>query len=142
MEEEKAIIWVSQILIPLFISDKVHAFLGLFHRSSKKPEQLKKLFPSYHRCKSRALEDKIFELGFMSSLQHVFHSSTTIKNEAYINWLDKAEKKNEQFWKDQGIYDLIHLSRVGPKYNSNMLISTILFWEGSTNTFHLRCGFR
>ena len=33
---------------------------------------------------------------------------------------------------------MIHVARVGPKYNANMLISTILFWEGSTNTFYLR----
>lgn len=41
--------------------------------------------------------------------------------------------------KDLGIFDLIQLSWVGPKYNSHMLIATMCFWDTSTNTFHLPC---
>lgn len=113
---------------------------GLISIISTKFDKVKKFFPCYHCCKPRVFEDTIYELGFMSSLQRVFRSAHTTKYDAYINWLNKVEKKKEQFWKYQGIYELIELSRTDPKYNPNMLISTFFFWEGSTNTFHLCRG--
>jgi hypothetical protein len=44
------------------------------------------------------------------------------------------------FWKDSGIYELIQLSRVGPKYQQEMIIAAMHFFESSTNTFHFECG--
>jgi hypothetical protein len=44
-------------------------------------------------------------------------------NEKYICWLDKVEKKKGQFWKEIGIFDLIQLSRQGPKYHNEMIIA-------------------
>lgn len=43
-------------------------------------------------------------------------------------------------WEEQGIYDLIQLSRVGPICNHAMLLVEIRFGEVSTNTFQLPCG--
>lgn len=86
----------------------------------------------------------------MSSSLHVFRSSPTINIETYINWLDIVEKKKEQIWKNQGIYDLSQLSITGPKYNPNMLISALLLlrrfdqqfstplWNDNPHSF--RCG--
>lgn len=38
IEEEKAIMWTSQVFISFFISDIVRTFLGPFHGSLEKPE--------------------------------------------------------------------------------------------------------
>lgn len=54
--------------------------------------------------------------------------------------MDKVEKKKEQFSKDREIYDLIQLSRTVLKFNHNILIATLLLWEGSINTIQLRCS--
>lgn len=50
------------------------------------------------------------------------------------------EKKKWDAWKNQGIFDLIQMSRFGPGYNVTMLIVVFWFWESSTNTFQLPCG--
>lgn len=122
-------IWVSQVLTPFSISGFAHVFLGPLPGASKKPDELNKLFPCYYRCKPQTFQDKYYELGFMSSPHRVFRSYSSTKNEVYISWLDKVEKKKS--WKDQRIFDLIQLSRFFPKYNANMIISTLFFYEGS-----------
>lgn len=128
--------------------EKVILILRIYSRDSSKPYPVsptkpnklaKKIF-CYRWCKPSVFEDKPYELGFMISPLRMFRSSPTINNEAYINWSNKVEKKKEQIWESQGIYHLIQLSRTGPKYNTNMLISSLYFWEGSTNTFQLCCG--
>lgn len=43
-------------------------------------------------------------------------------------------------WQDQGIFDLVQLSRVGPRYNPHMLLVATCFWETTTITFQLPCG--
>ena len=43
-------------------------------------------------------------------------------------------------WKDIGIFDLVKLSRQGPKYYIEMLIGALHFWNASTNSLHLKCG--
>jgi len=37
------------------------------------------------------------------------------------------EKQKGQFWKEMGIFDLIELSRQGPKYHSAMIIVALHF---------------
>lgn len=70
----------------------------------------------------------------------VFRLSSSTNNPFYIKWLDKVQQKKGHVCKDHGIFDPIQLSRVGPKYNSHMLIVAIFFWESPTYTFHLPCG--
>lgn len=50
------------------------------------------------------------------------------------------ELKKSQVWKEQGLFEMIQLSRVGPTYSSNMLLTGLQFLESLTNTFQLRCG--
>jgi len=54
--------------------------------------------------------------------------------------LNKVEKKKGQFWKDLGIFDLIQLSRQGPKYHNETLITALHLWNPSTSSLHLKCG--
>lgn len=37
-------------------------------------------------------------------------------------------KEEETHMEDQGIYDLIQLSRVGPRYNPHMVLVVMCFW--------------
>lgn len=39
-----------------------------------------------------------------------------------------------------GIFDLIQLSRQGPKYHNEMIIAALHFWNPSTSSLHLKCG--
>ena len=50
------------------------------------------------------------------------------------------EKQKSQFWKEMGIFDLIQLSRQGPKYHSEIIIAALHFWNPSTCSLHLKCG--
>lgn len=43
-------------------------------------------------------------------------------------------------WEEQWIYNLIHISRVGPRYNPIMLLAVMCLWKISTNTFQFPCG--
>lgn len=54
--------------------------------------------------------------------------------------MDKVDKKKEQFSKDREIYDLIQLSRIVLKFNHNILVATLILWEGSINNIQLRCA--
>jgi len=54
--------------------------------------------------------------------------------------LNKVETKRGRFWKDIGIFDLIQLSREGPRYHNEMLIVALHFWNISTNSLHLKYG--
>lgn len=129
MEEEKTMIWVSQVLTPFSISGFVHVFLGPLHGASEKPDELKKFFPCYYRWKPQTFKDKYYELGLMSAPTVFFAHLLLLKIEVYISWLDKVEKKKG--WKDQMIFDLIQLSRFDLNYNASMIISTLFFGEGS-----------
>jgi len=51
-----------------------------------------------------------------------------------------VERKKGQLWKDICIFDLIQLSRQGPKYHNKMIIAALHFWNPSTNSLHLKCG--
>lgn len=39
-----------------------------------------------------------------------------------------------------GIFDLIQLSRQGPKYHNEMIIAALHFWNPSNSSMHLKCG--
>lgn len=65
----------------------------------------------------------------------VFRFSPYTNQLNYINWLNKVESQKGQFWKDQGLLDLIQISRVGPTYNQNMFLVALHILEGSMNTF-------
>lgn len=76
----------------------------------------------------------------MSGTIRVFRSCPLSKDlEPYLTWLTKVEKEKSQFWKQMCIYGMIQLSKVGPGYNQNMLISSLYFWDSTHNTFHFPC---
>lgn len=43
-------------------------------------------------------------------------------------------------WKEKDIFNLIQLSRTESTYFQNMLVTSLYYWEYTTNTFQLPCG--
>lgn len=133
-------IWVSQVLISFAISGIIHAFLCPFPTTYEKPIQLNNFFHCHRGYKPRIFQYKPYELGFMSSARCVFSAFPSSKIKGYTAWIDKVKRKKAQFWKDQWIYYLVHISRLSLMFNPNMLIASLLVSGGSTNTFQMHCG--
>lgn len=112
--------------------------MGSLPNLIKKPQILEHFVPSFPSCEPLVFRYEPFGLIFMRN--HVFQSSPSTNNPSYIKWLDMVQQKKEKLLKYQGIFDLIQLSRVGPRYNPHLLVVAIYFWESTTNTFPLPCG--
>lgn len=54
--------------------------------------------------------------------------------------MKRLEPEKVAQWKDLGIYTLLEFSCHRQPYSYGMLLDPLHFWEGSTNTFHTRCG--
>ena len=54
--------------------------------------------------------------------------------------MTRLEIDKKEHWEAMGIDTLLELFRCGQPYSSSMLLDALHFWEGSTNTFHTRCG--
>jgi len=132
--EEK--IWKSQVIIPC--PNSPHAFLGRLPDNKENKEKLSAIFPNSEKRPPLIFTKGPYDLSFLKSK---FRTEPKHENnEEYISWLDKVERRKGQFWKDIGIFDLIQLSRQGPKYHNEMIIVALHFWNPSNNNLHLKCG--
>jgi hypothetical protein len=132
--EEK--IWKSQVINSC--PKSTHALLGSLPLDKETPKGLSAVFPCHEEQLPLIFTKGPYDLSFVKSK---FRTEPKIgENEPYIGWLDKVEKKKGQFWKDIGIFDLIQLSRQGPKYHNKLIIAALHFWNPSTNSLHLKCG--
>ena len=129
--EAKAQIWKSQVIISY--PNSPHAFLGPLPNTQEDEEQLNAIFPCFERHKPLIFTQGPYDLSFLKSK---FRTEPKHENnEDYHCWSNKVEKSKGQFWKDIGIFDLIQLSRQGPKYHNEMIIVSLHLWNPSTNTF-------
>jgi hypothetical protein len=140
MNTERRKIWESQVMFPYSVADKTYAFGGPLPDANSKSAAILNIFPVYKPCEPRAFLDSPYSFNFLKPPNKVFRSSPYYGNEDYIKWLERVQVGYGEFWKDSGIYELIQLSRVGPKYHQEMLIAALHFFESSTNTFHFPCG--
>jgi len=135
-KEEKAQIWKSQVLIPH--SDSSHAYLGPIDES----DEVKEIFPCYKERSPLIFTqnpETPYDLNYLDS--RVFRAAPKFeRNEAYLEWLEKIEKNKGGFWKALGIFDLIQLSRQGPRYYNHIILDALHFWNSSTRSLHLKCG--
>lgn len=76
----------------------------------------------------------------MDPESRVFRSMPTPGNKDYLAWLDRVQSKHQVQWKTAGLFDAIQISRHAHMVNPCMLLSSLYFWEGSTNTFQLPSG--
>lgn len=84
-------------------------------------------------------EERSLDLSFMETPTRVFRSAPLTQSKYYLAWLNKVDGKGQNQWEDLGIFVMIQISRVGPRYNLTMLLASIFFWEGSTNKFQVPC---
>jgi hypothetical protein len=140
MNLERCKIWESQIMFPYSFADQTYAFGGPLPDANCNTAAILSIFPLYKPCSPRVFLDSPFNFNFIKPPNKVFRSAPYYGNEDYIKWLDRVQIGYGDFWKDYGIYELIQLSTVGPKYQQEMLIAALHFFESSTNTFHFECG--
>lgn len=136
LQEEKALIWKSQVLIPFNISDITHVFSSSLPDLNMNVERVSEILPCYHHTKPLAVVDKPLDFTYMSTC--VFQLALYTNQLNYLHQLNKVESKKGKIWKDQGLFNLIQLSRVGHVCRQNMLLVALHFWESSTNTFQMR----
>jgi hypothetical protein len=127
MDMSKQNIWEKRVMIPLL-------------DASNTTNELLDIFPCFKTCEPRIFDITPYNFNFIKPPYKVFRSAPYVENEAYIDWLDRVEKEFGEFWKRHGIFDLIQISRIGPKYHTEMLVAALHFYENSTNTFHFECG--
>jgi len=136
IKEAEDKIWKSQVIISC--PNSQHALLGPLPIEKETPKGLSTVFPCSEEQLPLVFTKGPYDLSFLKSK---FRTEPRIgENDPYISWLDKLEKKKGQFWKDIGIFDLIQLSRLGPKYHNELIIAALHFWNPSTNSLHLKCG--
>lgn len=58
----------------------------------------------------------------------------------WLSWVTRMSAAKKDLWIQTGIFDAIMISRNIPAIDKPLLFSSLLFWDCSTNTFHLTCG--
>ncbi|KAK2442745.1 serine/threonine-protein phosphatase 7 long form protein [Trifolium repens] len=132
-------IWGEELIIPHKLEGKTFAIAGPLPSSDNFSEDVSNIFPLHVTCEPKIFANSVFDMSFYEPGYRAFRSAPIV-SESYLKWLNKVEKHYATFWKESGIFDLIQLSREGPKYNAEMLKAALHFWENSTNTFHLKAG--
>ncbi|KAK2416159.1 serine/threonine-protein phosphatase 7 long form protein [Trifolium repens] len=132
-------IWGEELMIPHKLGGRTFAFAGPLPSSDNFSEDVSNIFPLNTTCEPKIFVNSVFDMSFFEPGYRAFRSAPVV-SESYLKWLNKVEKQYANFWKESGIFDLIQLSREGPKYNAEMLKAALHFWENSTNTFHFMAG--
>ncbi|WJX66946.1 hypothetical protein P8452_51451 [Trifolium repens] len=132
-------IWGEELLIPHKLRGRTLAFAGPLPSSDNFTEDVSSIFPLNVTCEPKIFVNTVFDMTFFETGYRAFRSAPVV-SDGYLPWLNKVEKEYATSWKERGIFDLIQLSREGPKYNAEMLIAALHFWENSTNTFHFKAG--
>jgi hypothetical protein len=127
------------LLIPHQLSGKPYAFAGPFPSSHNFSEDVTSIFPLHITCEPKIFATPTFNMSFFEPGHRVFRSAPIV-SEGYLQWLNKVEKQYASICRANGIFDLIQLSREGPKYHGEMILAALHFWENSTNTFHFKVG--
>ena len=92
LKDENAQIWKSQVLIPC--PNSTHVYLGPFPKKADSDE-LKEIFPLYEKLSPIIFTEGPYDLSYIDA--RVFRSTPKVDIEAYINWLNKVEKKKGDF---------------------------------------------
>jgi hypothetical protein len=100
-------IYASQVLIPVSVSNKTHALSGPLVDLDTDTSKLREFFPSYHKCKpigqaknprtsssENTQSENTIDLRFMNNGFRAFRATPTFKDPTYYsNWLNKIEKQ-------------------------------------------------
>lgn len=123
------------------VAEKLFAFHGPFPDERMQPKKVQKKIPCFTLVVPAAFKkDGIVDLKFMDLEARVFWSMPTPGNKKYLAWLDMVQNKCQAQWKTPDIFNTIQISRHAHRVNPCMLLPSLYFWEGLTNTFHLPRG--
>ncbi|CAJ2655416.1 unnamed protein product [Trifolium pratense] len=131
--------WESQLIFPYSVDNLVHAFGGPKPSDKSRNSKVLSIFPVYKPCVPRVFISEPYNFSYIKAPNRVFRSAPSL-NDQYLGWLDRVQRDKADIWQACGIYDLIQLSRTGLKYQQEMIIAALHFFESSTNTFHFECG--
>ncbi|MCI17072.1 hypothetical protein A2U01_0038219, partial [Trifolium medium] len=132
-------IWESQVIFPYSLNDTVYAYGGPKPDDNNRNKDTMSIFPVYQPCAPRVFIDEPYNFSYIKPPNKGFRSAPSV-NEQYLKWLNRVKGNYAEFWKSYGIYEFIQLSKTGLKYQQEMLIVALHFFETSTNTFHFECG--
>lgn len=59
-----------------------------------------------------------------------------MKDEGWMQWINKLEATFKQKWMNNDIYELIMLTKTIVIVKPELLTTTILFWNSGINTIH------
>lgn len=128
-------------MIPFVVDKKLLAFHGLLVDAKFSPTKVAPFFPGYKLVTPPAFDKSVaLDVRFMEAKARVFRSMPTPRNNEYLAWLKKVRRKRQDQWRSARIFDLIQVSRYAHRVNPCMLLVSLYFWEGSTNTFQLPYG--
>ncbi|XP_045831589.1 uncharacterized protein LOC123922982 [Trifolium pratense] len=132
-------VWESQVIFPYSVDNLVHAFGGPKPSDKSRNSKVLSIFPVYKPCAPRVFISEPYNFSYIKAPNRVFRSAPSL-NDQYLGWLDRIQRDKADIWQACGNYDLIQLSRTGLKYQQEMIIAALHFFESSTNTFHFECG--
>ncbi|GAU33050.1 hypothetical protein TSUD_152050 [Trifolium subterraneum] len=132
-------VWEKWVIFPYSLDNKTFAFGGPKPHENNRNKETISFFPSYSHCTPRTFVTGAYNFSNLKPPNKIFRSAPTIV-EGYIAWLDRVQQDFGSLWKDFGIFDFIQLSRLDLKYQQEMIIAAIHFFESSTNTFQFECG--
>jgi hypothetical protein len=138
--QENKEIWESEVMIPYSVGNSVYAYGGPLPDAEALSIKVNKIFPVHLTCEPRVFESEPYNFGYLKNPNKLFRSAPHIGHKDFIPWLNRVERDYGDFWKRHGIFDLIQFTRSGPRYNPEMLIAVMHFFEKSTNTFQFKCG--
>lgn len=133
--------WQRLMLIPFMVDKKFLAFHRPLVDPKSSPKVVALFSPGYKPTSPPAFDKSvILDIRFMEAKARVFRSMPTPGNKEYLAWINKVQRKHQDQWRSVEISDLIQISRYAHRVNPCMLLASLYFWEGSTNTFQLPYG--
>jgi hypothetical protein len=126
-------------MFPYSLNGTVFAFGGPQPDENNRNQDTMTIFPIYKPCSPRVYINEPYNFSYIKNPNKVFRSAPYV-TDAYKNWLARVQGDFGGIWQSYGIFDFIQLSKIGVRYNQEMLIAALHFFESSTNTFHFACG--
>lgn len=120
--------WQHQMLIPFVVDRKLFEFHGPLTEPKSSPKVVAAFFPGYVPAPPPAFDKSVvLDVRFMEAKARVFRSMHTHRNKEYLAWLNKVQRKCQDQWKGEEIFDAIEISRYAHRVNPCMLLASLYF---------------
>lgn len=96
------------MVIPFFVTGKLISFHGPYPDTKTQPNNVQSHFPGFTLTLPPAFEkDGTIDIKFMDPKARFFRSMPTPGNMEYVAWLNKVQRKCQDQWTSDGIFDTI-----------------------------------